>query len=583
MSQVPHSNWQTYRRLMGYARPYWLAFVLAILGNVAYGYLDSAFISAIKPFVDQGLVPRNLDFLLMAPFFIIGIVFLRGLANIVSEYCLAWVGRNVVMVLRQELFAKLMRMPTSYYDHSNSGEELSRLVFNTEQVARATTDAVSSIFKEGAFIVFLIVIMFQQSWRLSLLFMVAAPVIAVVVRFTGARFRKVSRAIQDSMGDITGSAQQALDGHKVVKTYNGFAHEVGRFQKVSNRNRQQGMKLVLTKALSVSSIQFIAALAFALTLYVAAQESIAGRLSAGSFMTLMGAIMALLKPLKQITTVNSILAQGLTAAQSVFDVVDQNTEPDEGREVLERASGALEFEQLSFAYGDNRVLHQVSFSVKPGQKIALVGRSGSGKSTLTNLLLRFYSPCEGRILMDGLPIESLTLASLRQQIALVSQQVTLFNDTVAANIAYGLAEMPDREALIAAARTAHAWEFIERLPQGLDTVIGDNGSLLSGGQRQRLAIARAVLKNAPILVLDEATSALDTDSERHIQAGLDALMAGCTSLIVAHRLSTIEHADQILVIDQGRVVEAGTHAELLARGGEYARLANMQFQDAGAA
>lgn len=579
MSKPSFDTWQVYRRLLGYARPYWAAFLLAVIANVCYGYLDAKFIALIEPFINKGLAAKDMAFLGMVPLVVVGIVALRGLANITAEYCLASVGRRVVMVLRQQLFEKLLHMPAAYFDKASGGELLTKLVFNTEQIARATTDAVTAIFKEGAFIAYLLYFMFVASWRLSLVFLLCAPVIAVAVSFTSRRFRQLSRQIQDSMGDITQTAQEAVDGYKVVKTYNGYAQEVGVFDKVSNRNRQQGMKLILTKALSVSTIQLIAAIAFAVTLYFAADEVLHGRLDAGKFIALMGLILALLKPLKQITTVSNILAQGLTAAHSVFEVLDKASEPDAGQRVIARAQGALEYRDVHFSYGGEPVLRGINFQLAPGQKLALVGRSGSGKSTIASLLLRYYSPSAGQILLDGAPIDELQLACLREQVAIVSQQVTLFNDTVANNIAYGSLRGASEAQIIAAAKTAHAWAFIQDLPQGLQTVVGENGSLLSGGQRQRLAIARAILKNAPILVLDEATSALDTESERFIQAGLEELMKGCTSLIIAHRLSTIESADTILVIDGGRVVEAGNHHDLLARGGEYARLHALQFSE----
>ena len=575
--------WQVYKRLLGYVRPLWFAFLVAILANAVYSGLDTLFVKSLAPLVDKGLIGKDVGFLGKAPLFVIALIATRGIANFVADYAMAWVGRKVVMQLRQELFARLLQLPVGFFDRNNSGELLSKITFNTEQVARASTDAVTTAIKEGAFAIGLLYVMFSENWRLAATFVIAAPFIAVMVRYTTLRFRKVSRQIQDSMGDITHVAQESLEGYKVVKTYGGFDFENERFDKVSNRNRQQQMKLIATKAMSVPVVQFIAALAFALTIYVSTQEIMAGRLSAGSFVALMSAIMALLKPLKDLTTVNSTMQQGVAAAHSIFEILDMAPEPDTGTRVLERARGEIEYRNVDFGYGDEQVLKNISFTVKPGQKVALVGRSGSGKSTITSLLMRFYQPQSGEILIDGVPVQELTLASLRSQIAVVSQQVTLFNDTVAHNIAYGGLQDVSSERLVAAAKTAHAWDFIQGLAQGMDTVVGENGSLLSGGQRQRIAIARAVLKNAPILILDEATSALDTESERHIQAALESLMEGCTSLVIAHRLSTIENADQILVVDAGRIVEAGTHGELLARGGEYARLHAMQFRDAATA
>lgn len=567
--------WGIYSRLLSYVWPYRWVFLLAIVGNVLYGVVDAALIKLLKPLIDKGFVDRNTVFIQWIPFIVIGIFLLRGCASFLSTFCMGWVGRNVVMNIRQAMFVHLLKLPASYYDRTVSGETLSKLTFNVEQVANASADALTELIRESFLTVGLVAVMFSESWRLTLLFIVTVPFMAWIIHVVNLRMRKISTCAQDSMGVVTHVIEEALKGHKVIKAFGGQSYELSRFVKVTQHNRRQEMKLITTSAISVPVIQLIGAFALVTTIYLATHNAI----TPGSFATMITAMLALLKPIKQLTRVSSNLQKGLAAATSIFRFLDEKTEPDVGQAVIVRSKGHLLFREVSFRYTGvlGNALDSISFEVQPGETIAIVGRSGGGKSTLVNLLPRFYE-ASGNIFIDNVAIEQIPLAQLRKQISIVSQQVTLFNGTIFHNIAYG-EKTPTREAVIAAAKSAYLLDFINKLPNGLDTMVGENGVRLSGGQRQRLAIARAILKNAPILILDEATSALDTESERYIQAALGQLMAQCTTLVIAHRLSTIENANRILVIDKGRIVEMGTHAALIKQNGLYATLRVMQYQD----
>ena len=572
----------TARRLLSYVKPYRMGFVAAALGMLGYALVDVYFISNLPDFIDKGINDKNTEYLRYAPLFVVLIFLLRGLCNFVASYCLNWVGTHIVQNMRQQLFEHYMRLPVSFHDKHSTGELISKVTYNTEQIKQATSKALAVLVREGVFVTGLVVMMFYYSWQLSAIFLLIAPVIAVVVRFVSKRFRMLSRNIQTAMGDVTTSSEQMLNGHKVILSFGGQQIESKRFAGINNLTRRQDVKMEATRAISVSLIQVIASFALAFVVYMASYPDMLDSLSAGVFTTIVGSMMMLLRPLKQLTTVNSEFQRGLTAAASVFEILDHPVEQDTGTTELTGVNGDIRFEQVNFSYPghDKQVLSDISFTVPAGKTVALVGRSGSGKTTISSLLPRFYELSSGDIFIDQHNIRSCTLASLRKQMALVSQHVTLFNDTIANNITYGCTEPISEQQLQSVAEKAHVLEFAAQLKGGLNTVIGENGVSLSGGQRQRIAIARALLREAPILILDEATSALDTESERKIQAALNELLKGRTSIVIAHRLSTIENADSIIVMEQGRIVEQGDHATLLAKDGAYAQLYKLQFGEA---
>lgn len=577
------SSASTFRRLLSYLKPYRAGFVVAILGMIGYASVDVFFLSQFDQFIDRGITARDTAYLALAPLVVILLFFLRGLFNYIASYCLNWSGTHIVKDLRQQLFNQMMALPVSYHDKHSTGELISRITYDAEQIKQASSKALVVLIHEGAFVIGLLALMFYNSWQLSAIFLLIAPLIAVIVSFVSKRFRKLSNSMQGAMGTVTSSAEQMLNGHKVILSFGGKALEAERFAKVNNTNRRLDVKLESTRALSVSVIQIIASFALAFVIYLASFPEMLDSLTPGKFTEIITSMMLLLKPLKQLTTVNSDFQKGMAAAATVFTVLDEKTEQDHGSIELTQVQGDIEVRDLTFAYPghSNTVLHDISFKVTAGQTVALVGRSGSGKTTISSLLPRFYEVEHGEILLDGQNIQHCTLASLRRQIAVVSQHVVLFNDTIANNIAYGYQGELTRERLIEVAEKAHVMEFAAQMSQGLDTEIGENGVTLSGGQRQRIAIARALLRQSPILILDEATSALDTESERKIQGALDELLKNRTNLVIAHRLSTIENADLILVMDQGRIVERGNHVSLLAQAGYYANLYKMQFGEQG--
>lgn len=570
-----------YRRLLGYVVPHWRAFVISIVALLVVSATEVGFAAFIKPLMDGSFVERDPEVIKWAPLVLIGLFLVRGIATYLSKYWMSWVARKVINVLRGEMFSQLLRLPVSFFDATPSGTLLSKLIYDVEQVARATTDSITILVRDSVTVVGLLGWMFFLNWRLALVLMIGAPFIAQVINVINRRFRRYSTRIQDSVGDVTQIAEEAIEGQRVVKTFGGEGYETARFEAANEKNRMLNMKLLKTNAASVPVVELVAATASAGVIYFALQEVDKGALSVGSFMSFITAMMMIHSPMKRLTNVTANLQRGIAASASIFSLIDSPAEPDHGTRAIARAAGEVEYRGVSFSYPENQgdVLQQISLRVAPGQVVALVGRSGSGKSTLVGLLPRFYDVSQGQILLDGEDIRELPLANLRDQISLVSQHITLFNDTIANNIAYGRLEGADREAIIAAAEAAHAMEFIRELPVGLDTMVGENGVLLSGGQRQRLAIARALLKDSPILILDEATSALDTESERHIQAALEQVMRNRTTLVIAHRLSTIEHADTIVVMERGRMIESGTHTELLEKNGQYAALYAMQFQE----
>lgn len=569
----------TFRRLFSYLKPYRAGFGLAILGMIGYALVDVFFISNFSEFIDRGIAAKDYGYLAWAPAVVILLFILRGVFNFIASYCLTWAGTNIVKDLRQQLFRHMMQLPVSYHDKHSTGELISKITFDAEQIKQASSKALVVLIHEGAFVIGCLAVMFWNSWQLSAIFLLIAPLIAFIVSVVSKRFRRISNNMQTAMGDVTTSSEQMLNGHKVILAFGGQEIEDARFDKINNNNRRLDIKLESTRAISVSLIQVIASFALAFVIYLASFPEMLNSLTPGKFSEIITSMMLLLKPLKQLTTVNSDFQKGMSAADSVFAVLDQAPERDTGNVSLQDVKGRIEFKDVTFNYPghEKQVLTDINFVVEPGQTVALVGRSGSGKTTISSLLARFYEIETGRVEVDGISVQDCTLKSLRKQIAVVSQQVVLFNDSIANNIAYSFEGELNREQIELVAERAHVLEFAKNLPQGLDTVIGENGVTLSGGQRQRIAIARALLRQAPVLVLDEATSALDTESERKIQSAFDELMKDRSSIVIAHRLSTIENADQILVMDGGRIVERGTHKSLLADDGYYASLYKMQF------
>ncbi|WP_028116632.1 lipid A export permease/ATP-binding protein MsbA [Ferrimonas senticii] len=571
----------TFARLWPYISKYKAGFAAAIFGMALYGVVDASMIYMVKPLIDSGLAESNSSTLRMAPLVIIGLFVIRGFANFMSTYCLAWVSQNVIHTMRQQVFNKYLKLPIPFFDDASTGDLISKVTYDAEQVSRASSTALITMVRSGFTVLGLLFIMFYESWQLSAIFFVVGPIIALVINLVSKRFRLISKNIQGAMGGVTSTTEQMLKGHKNVLAFGGQQIESDRFTKASNINRQQNMKLSAATAISQPIIQILGACALGVVLFIASFPAVLDTLTPGSFVVVVGAMMGLLAPVKQLTRVNADLQRGVAAADSIFAVLDQTEAADTGSKTLEHCRGEIAITDLTFSYprSEGPVLKQINLNIPAGKTVALVGRSGSGKSTLSNLLPRFYEIGSGSITIDGMDIRELTMANLRQQMALVSQQVTLFNDTIANNIAYACGDNVSREQIIAAAEAAYVMPFVNQLPQGLDTLVGEDGVMLSGGQRQRIAIARAILRDAPILILDEATSALDTESERAIQRALDTLAAGRTSIVVAHRLSTIENADEIVVLDGGEIIERGTHQQLLDKQGAYAQLHALQFGD----
>ncbi|HEY0665911.1 MAG TPA: lipid A export permease/ATP-binding protein MsbA [Gallionella sp.] len=576
---------QLYLRLLGYVKPYWRVFALSILGMAVMAATEPLLPALLKPMLDGTFVEKDETVMRLVPIFILVIFLVRGIASFVGTYAINWVGNKLVMDLREEMFRKLLALPTRYYDDHATGNLISRLTFDVTQVTAAATSVVTITIRDSIIIVGLLGWLFYLNWKLTLLSLLMVPVIAFIIRTINVRLRNASRDSQRAMGDITQVIEESVTAHKVVKLFGGQQYEGSRFSEQANWVRRHTMKQAAAAAINVPIVQMVAAVALSVIIYIVTEQTRTDQTTVGGFLSFVAAMLMLTAPLKRLTSVSEFMQRGLAASESIFELLDTPGEVDTGKTTIGRAQGRLGFEHVTLSYqqDDRLALNDICLEIPAGQSVALVGASGSGKSTLANLVPRFYLPGSGRITLDGHDLSDLTLASLRANIALVSQEVVLFNDTVAANIAYGqMREVPEEE-IIAAAQAAHAMEFIRDMPEGLQTLVGEKGVRLSGGQRQRIAIARAILKNAPILILDEATSALDSESERHVQAALETLMQGRTSLVIAHRLSTIEKADHIVVMQKGEIVETGTHAELLAKGGVYAQLHRIQFEHNGSA
>ena len=537
---LDNGGWAVYKRLFSYAADYWPMFILAGIGMVAYALSEAAFAALMKPLLDGGFVEQDAAVIRWLPWAIVAIFMIRGFAGFASGYCLGWIGRQAIKNLRQQLFVHYLNMPTAYYDQSASGVLLSKITFNIEQIANSTTDVVKTLVQDTLTILALLGLMFYYNPFLTLFMVVIAPLIAVLMRYLSRKFRSYSSRIQNSMGEVTRVADEAVDGHRVIKVFNGQEYERNRFEVANEYNRRMNMKLIAARTGSMPVIQLLAACGIAGVVYVAISDILSEPIEVGTFVSFLGAILLLMAPLKRLTNINAPLQQGIAAGQSIFEVLDRPVEDRGGDVPLEKARGELEFIEVTFKYPSSQenVLDRLSLTISAGETLAIVGRSGSGKSTLVSLLPRFYDPDQGSVRLDGCDLRDYALSDLRAQM-----------------------------------------EFVDDMPAGLDTMVGDKGVLLSGGQRQRIAIARALLRNAPVLLLDEATSALDTESERKIQQALDRLIQNRTTLVIAHRLSTVENADRILVLDKGRIVEIGSHQELLAREGHYAALYQMQFHE----
>ncbi len=567
-----------YRRLLAYAKPYRSWWVLGIIGMLVFATTDVAFIWFIERYLLGALGSPNAKLIWAIPIAVVGLFLVRGVGDYLASYFPGKVGRQIIRQLRQEVFEKHLALPVSYYQRVPMGESLSRLTYATELVAEATTNSLTIMVRDTLTVIGLLAYMFFKSWTLTLCALIVAPLIALIVRQINRSFRRYSARIQQSMGDVTRFAKESFEGHRVIKAFGAEFEQQRRFGELNERNRHSNVRLINAKALSSPVVQLVASLGLAVVLAVAISAIVQGQMRVESLVAFIGAMMMVMTPLRRIANVGGALQQGITAGAGVFRLLDEPGEVAGLGRALSRAQGDIEFQNVSFRYPEasDDSLKGVSFHIKPNQVLAIVGRSGAGKTSLVGLLPRFHDASAGRILLDGRGLADYALSDLRRQMAYVGQEVVLFDDTLFNNIAFGMA-VPDAMRVEQAARAAHVLEFAENWPLGLQTQIGEQGGLLSGGQRQRVAIARALYRDAPILILDEATSSLDSESERAIQDALATLMRGRTTLVIAHRLSTVEHADQILVLDQGRVVDQGTHAELLTRGGLYAQLHRLQF------
>jgi len=571
----------TYRRLLSYTFQSKGVFAISVFSMILVALSQPAFAALMEPMLDGGFIDKDPAVMQWVPVAVIVVFFVRTIAGFASDYGMSWIGRTVIQSVRAEMFQRLLLLPNAYYDNTSTGETISRFTFDVEQLATAATTAVTIVIKDSLMIISLLGWMFYISPKLSVIFVILAPVLAITVVMISKRFRIISKRIQRSMGSITHVLEEAVQAQRVVKIFGGQRYEMDRFDKNNNSNRQQNLKLTVSSSLSTSILQMIVGVALAGIIYMAIQEGVNSDLSAGTFIAFMTAMMMLFAPMKRLTNVNAIVQKGIAAAESVFEFLDNPEERDQGQYEAKNIKGELVFQNLNFAYNshpDKQVLCNINLQIKPGETVAFVGRSGSGKSTLVNLIPRLYDGYSGSITLDGVDLQDYKVFNLRQHIAYVGQEIVLFNDTIEHNIAYGN-EQATADDVTEAAKSAHAYEFIEKLPEGMQSLAGEKGVLLSGGQRQRLAIARALLKNSPVLIMDEATSALDTESERAIQTALETLTKNRTTLVIAHRLSTIENADKIVVMDKGQIVEMGTHQDLISKNGAYSALHNIQFAE----
>lgn len=572
------SAWVVYKRLLTYVKPYWLLFVVGIVGFALYGYSNKLFVHTLENLIHV-ISDNNPADRYLVPLQVMGITVLRSIGAFLGAYYLSKIAFSVIHNLRTQVFNHMTQLPNAHFDKSSSGHLISVITYNINGVTSAATDALKISLREGLTVIFLFATLIQMDWRLTMIFILIAPVIGFLVSVVGKRLRRLSNKVQNSVGDITQVAGEMINGVRVMRSFGGEDYEKQRFEAASKKNYQQNMKIVVTSAANTPLIQLIVAAAMAALIFIALSfMEIADPAKFVAYMTAAG---MMLPSMRRLGEVAPAILKGVAAADSVFTLLDTPAEEDHGTYKVARVKGEVELKNVTFCYANQPTpaLNKINLTVKAGEVIALVGRSGSGKSTLVGLLNRFHDATSGDILIDGIPVEDYTLTSLREQIALVNQQVTLFNDTVAGNIAYGSLQSRSLEEIRRAADAAYATEFIEQLPDGFNTIIGESGARLSGGQRQRLAIARALLKDAPILILDEATSALDNESEHYIQAALSTVMKGRTTFVVAHRLSTIEQADRIIVLDHGEILEQGTHAQLLDKNGHYARLHAKHFND----
>jgi subfamily B ATP-binding cassette protein MsbA len=572
---------EVYGRLWRYVTPYRYIGIIAIIGMATASVVEGLLVWMLEPMTDEALVAHNLETARWMPVAFVAVFIVRGLAGFATEASLGWIGRGVISSLRRDVFNKFLTLPSRFIEQQSSGPLLSRMTYNVEMVSESVTNVVTMMIRDVLTIIAAAAVMLYQSPRLTVFVAIVLPLLAFMVRILARAFRRYSSRIQDSVGEVTQVTEEVLSGHRVVKIFGGYEYESERMVEADEKNRRQHLKMIRAKSLGTALTQIIFGFGVALVIYFAGVESLKGNLTPGKFISFFSAMMLMLQPLRRITNLNAVLQRGITAGDSLFQIIDEPDEADSGNVERDKVRGSVEFRNVGFSYGrnDTPVIKDFSLSVEAGKTLAIVGHSGSGKSTLVGLLPRFYDVDSGEILLDSVPVQDYTLANLRSHISLVSQDVVLFNDTIANNLAYGTLRQCSTAELLRAAEAAHIIEFINELPDGLETVVGERGVLLSGGQRQRIAIGRALLKDAPVLILDEATSSLDTKSERRIQEALAALMKNRTTLVIAHRLSTVESADQIIVLDKGRIVESGTHTELLAANGQYAGLYHMQFDE----